>query len=229
MDDIKHIASSTKSVLLLHEAMKLCETYGVPVAKYGVADTLEHAVDQASRIGYPVVLKLISPYVAHKFDVGAVILNIKDERELRDSYVRIYENLRKHLSSARVYGVLVQEMVPTSIEVIVGFKRDRYFGPIVMFGLGGIFTEVLKDVSFRMYPISREDAFEIITELKGYPIMMGYRGIPPVDVDVIVDILLRVSKMVMDIPSISEMDLNPIAVSGKDVKVLDARVLLSTT
>ncbi len=225
-DILKNALASGRRSLLLHEALKLCETYSIPVAKYGVANTLEQAVELGRRIGYPVVLKVISPDIAHKSDVGGVMVSIMNDDELQESYTRIHESVKKYLPNAMVIGVLVQEMVPTPIEVIVGLKRDRQFGPVIMFGLGGVFVEILKDVSFRICPIDKQDAMDMITEIKGYPILKGYRNIPSVDIQALADILLLVSRMALEEPVISEMDLNPIAVDGRCAKVLDARVLL---
>ena len=215
-----------RKYLLEPEAKTLCQKYGIPVTRFKVATSPEEAVKSADEIGYPVVLKIVSPDVLHKFDVGGVVLNLKGSREVKDAYDTIVKNVRKHKPDAKIIGVLVQEMAPASTEVIVGATKDPQFGPALMFGLGGIFVEVLKDVTFRIAPITESDAKEMITEVKAYPILKGYRGQPPADIDAIVNILLNTSKLVMDHPEIKELDLNPIMVYEKGAKTVDARVIL---
>jgi len=215
-----------RKYLLQPEAKTLCQKYGIPITRFKVATSPEEAVKSADEIGYPVVLKIVSPDVLHKFDVGGVVLNLKGSREVKDAYDTIVKNVRKHKPDAKIIGVLVQEMAPASTEVIVGATKDPQFGPALMFGLGGIFVEVLKDVTFRIAPITESDAKEMITEVKAYPILKGYRGQPPADINAIVNILLNTSKLVMDHQEIKELDLNPIMVYEKGAKTVDARVIL---
>jgi len=215
-----------RNYLLEPEAKIVCMEYGIPVTRFKVAGTPEEAVKFAEGIGYPVVLKIVSPDIIHKFDVGGVVLNLKSPSEVKDAYQNIIKNAKNHKPDARILGVLVQEMAPTSTEVIVGATKDPQFGPALMFGLGGIFVEVLKDVTFRIAPITEPDAREMITEVKAYPILKGYRGQPPADIDAIVNILLNTSKLVMDHQEIKELDLNPIMVYEKGAKTVDARIIL---
>jgi acetyl-CoA synthetase (ADP-forming) len=215
-----------RKYLLEPEAKALCQEYGIPVTKFKVATSVEEAVEFAEGIGYPVVLKIVSPEVIHKFDIGGVILNLKNANEVKDAYEKIIKSVKKHKPNAKIVGILVQEMAPTSTEVIVGSTKDPQFGPALMFGLGGIFVEVLKDVTFRIAPITESDAREMIAEVKAYPILKGYRGQPPADIDAIVNILLNTSKLVMEHPEIKELDLNPIMVYEKGAKTVDARVIL---
>jgi len=215
-----------RSHLLEPEAKTICIEYRIPVTKFKVAKNDKEAVQFAEEIGYPVVLKIVSPDIIHKFDVGGVILNLKGPEEVQDANKRILENVKKHKPNATIVGVVVQEMAPPSTEVIVGATKDPQFGPALMFGLGGIFVEVLKDVTFRIAPITELDAREMITEVKAYPILKGYRGQPPTDVDAIVQILLNTSRLVMDYPEIKELDLNPIMVYEKGAKTVDARIIL---
>jgi acetyl-CoA synthetase (ADP-forming) len=215
-----------RNYLLEPEAKTICIEYGIPVTKFRVAKTAEEAVKFAEEMGYPAVLKIVSPDVIHKFDVGGVIVNIKSPEDVRDAYKKILENVKKHKPDAKIKGILVQEMAPSSTEVIVGSTKDPQFGPALMFGLGGIFVEVLKDVTFRIAPITRQDAQEMITEVKAYPILKGYRSQPPADIDAIVKILLSTSKLVMDHQEIKELDLNPIMVYEKGAKTVDARIIL---
>lgn len=215
-----------RKYLLEPEAKTVCHEYGIPITKFKVAKNETEAVKFAKEIGFPIVLKIVSPDVIHKFDVGGVVLNLNSEAEVRDAYNKILENVKQHKPDAKVLGIMVQEMAPQSTEVIVGATKDPQFGPALMFGLGGIFVEVLKDVAFRIAPISESDAKEMITEVKAYPILKGYRGQPPVDIDAIVKILLNTSKLVMEHSEIKELDLNPILVYEKGAKTVDARIIL---
>jgi len=215
-----------RNYLLEPEAKTICMEYRIPVTTFRVARTAEEAVKFAEEIGYPTVLKIVSPDVIHKFDVGGVILDLKSPEDIRDAYKKILENVKKHKPEANVKGILIQEMAPSSTEVIVGSTKDPQFGPALMFGLGGIFVEVLKDVTFRIAPIMEQDALEMITEVKAYPILRGYRNQPPADIDAIVKILLKTSKLVMDHQEIKELDLNPIMVYAKGAKTVDARIIL---
>lgn len=215
-----------RNYLLEPEAKTICKEYGIPVTKFEVAKNVDEAAKFAEEIGYPVVLKIVSPDVIHKFDVGGVILDLNSAQEVKDAYKKILENVKKHKADTKIIGILVQEMAPQSTEVIVGATKDPQFGPALMFGLGGIFVEVLKDVTFRIAPITRQDAQEMVTEVKAYPILKGYRGQPSVDIDAIVDILLNTSRLVMDHLEIKELDLNPVMVYKKGAKTVDARIIL---
>lgn len=177
-------------------------------------------------MGFPVVLKIVSPDIIHKSDVGGVKLNLNSAEEVHGAYKDIVSNVKEHAEKARIIGVLVQEMAPPSTEIIVGSTKDPQFGPAIVFGLGGILVEILKDVTFRIAPINREEAQEMITEVKAYPILKGYRGTPPADTDAIVDILLATSKLVTDYEQIKELDFNPIIVYPKGAKAVDARIIL---
>jgi len=220
------VQRSGRKHLLEPEAKTVCMAYGIPVTKFKVAKTSDEAVKFAEEIGYPVVLKIVSPDVLHKFDVGGVILNIKSQKDVRKAYGQILDNVKKKVPNARIVGILVQEMAPSSTEVIVGATKDPQFGPAVMFGLGGIFVEVLRDVAFRIAPLSEEEAKEMITEVKGYPLLRGFRGQPPADIDALIKILVNTSKLVMEHLEIKELDLNPIMVYEKGAKTVDARIIL---
>ena len=215
-----------RNYLLEPEAKTICKEYGIPVTSFRIATTAEEAVKFSEEIGYPTVLKIISPDVLHKFDVGGVMLDLKTSKNVKDAYKKILDNVKKRKPEATITGILVQEMAPTSTEIIVGSTKDPQFGPALMFGLGGIFVEVLKDVTFRIAPITKTDAQEMITEVKAYPILKGYRGQPPADINAIVEILLNTSKLVMDHQEIKELDLNPIMVYEKGAKTVDARIIL---
>jgi len=215
-----------RDFLFEHESKTLCGLYGLPVTKIMVAETEDKAVRDAEEIGFPVVLKIVSPQVLHKSDAGGVLINIKDEEGVREGYRKILENVKAHVPDAEITGILVQEMAPNGTEVIVGSTKDPTFGPTIMFGLGGIFVEILKDVSFRLAPINRTDAEEMVKEIKAYKILEGARGMPPADQETIVDILLATSEMLMECPEIKELDMNPVLVYEKGAKIVDARVIL---
>lgn len=215
-----------RTSLLETEAKTICMEYEIPVTKFELARSEDEAVKYASAIGFPTVLKIVSPDVLHKSDVGGVIIGLKSADDVRHGYNQILQNVEKHDPKARIAGVLVQEMAPPSTEVIVGAIKDPQFGPAIMFGLGGVFVEVLKDVTFRIAPITLDDACEMISEVKAYPLLKGYRNTPPADIDTITKILLNTSRLVTDHLEIKELDLNPIIVYEKGAKTVDARIIL---
>ncbi|MEM0211588.1 MAG: acetate--CoA ligase family protein [Candidatus Methanomethylicia archaeon] len=215
-----------RKYLMEHEAKSICSQYGINVTKFRVAKDLDQALEFSREIGYPVVFKIVSPDIIHKSDVGGVIINIKNEEEAKNAYKKIMDNVKKHNPNAKIVGILVQEMAPAGLEVIIGGIKDPQFGHAIMFGLGGIFVEILKDVTFRIVPITREDAEEMIREIRGYPLLKGYRGQPPVDENAIIEALMKTSKLLMDFPKIEQLDLNPIFAYEKGIKVIDARIIL---
>lgn len=215
-----------RKYLLETEAKTVCMEYGIPVTRFRLAKNEREAVKFAGEIGYPVVLKIVSPDIIHKSDVGGVIIDLKEAKNVRNAYKQILKNVKKHNAKAKIVGMLVQEMAPASTEVIVGAIKDPQFGPAVMFGLGGIFVEILKDVTFRVAPLTKDEACEMITEVKAYPLLKGYRNSPPADINAIVSILLSASKLVMEHQEIKELDLNPVIVYEKGAKTVDARIIL---
>jgi acyl-CoA synthetase (NDP forming) len=218
--------SEGRKFLLEYEAKAVCQEYGIPVTKVKVSKNAEEAAEFSAQIGYPVVLKIVSPDVIHKFDVGGVILDVNSKEEAKNGFNQIVENVKKHKPNAQIDGILIQEMAPSSTEVIVGCIKDAQFGPTLMFGFGGTFVEVMKDVSFRIAPIDKADAREMMTEVKAYPILQGCRGQPPADIETLTQILLNISKLVIDYPEIRELDLNPVMVYEKGAKTVDARIIL---
>jgi acyl-CoA synthetase (NDP forming) len=215
-----------RKFLLEPEAKTVCAGYGIPVTDFKVAKNGTEAVKFAQKIGYPVVLKIVSPDIIHKSDVGGVVVNLNDANDVQNAYKQITNNVKKHKANAKIVGMLVQEMAPQSTEVIVGATKDPQFGPTLMFGLGGIFVEILKDVTFRIAPVTEDEAREMITAVKAYPLLKGYRNTPPADIEAIVKILLNTSRLVMEHQEIKELDLNPIMVYEKGAKTVDARIIL---
>lgn len=209
--------AETRSVLT---AMRL------PVESGGVAHTADEAVTLARQTGYPVAVKLASHQILHKTEMGGVQLNLMDEEAVREAFESIRTRMDQHNQAAAMEGVLVQKMVTGGVEVMVGMTNDPLFGPLIAFGLGGIHVEVLGDVRFRITPLTDRDAAEMVREIKGYRLLEGYRGHPAADVEAIEDVLLRLSRLVEEIPEISELDLNPIfaLAPGKGCRIVDARM-----
>ncbi|MEM3640647.1 MAG: acetate--CoA ligase family protein [Candidatus Bathyarchaeia archaeon] len=222
----RRAAKDGRKHLLESEAKTVCMEYGVPMTKFQVARDEDEAVKFAGEIGFPVVLKIVSPDVIHKSDVGGVFVDLKTADDVRNAYRQILQNLKKHKADAKIIGVLVQEMVPQSTEVIVGAVKDPQFGPALMFGLGGIFVEILRDVAFRIAPINEDEAREMVGEVKAYPLLKGYRNLPSADIEAIVKILVNTSRLVTEHHEIKELDLNPVMVYEKGAKVVDARIIL---
>lgn len=212
--------------LLEPDAMKLFSDYGIATPKCKLTRNVEEAANYAAIIGYPVTLKISSHDIIHKSDVGGVIPGIKTENDLRNAFSQILSNVAKHAPNAIISGINVMENADTGIECIVGMNKDDQFGNVIMFGLGGIFVEVLKDVSLQLMPISREEAYDMIGQIKGAKLLTGHRGSAPKDTDAIADLILQVSKMVMENPEIKELDINPVFVYEDGLKVVDARVLI---
>jgi acyl-CoA synthetase (NDP forming) len=215
-----------RKVLSEYESKKILHGYGIPVTMAEIARNADEAGALASKVGFPVVLKIHSPDITHKSDVGGVKVNLKNASDVKNAFNEIVANVKKHKPDAKINGVLVQNMAPSGREIIVGVTKDRQFGPLVMFGLGGIFVEVLKDVSFRLPPINKKEALTMMGEIKGYPILKGVRGNEPADLDAVADVIAKTSKMVMDLPEISELDMNPIFVYSKGLMVVDARIVM---
>ncbi|MEM0266734.1 MAG: acetate--CoA ligase family protein, partial [Archaeoglobaceae archaeon] len=192
------------------EGMKLLECYGIKVAPFDIAQNVEEALEIADRIGYPVVLKVVSPDIVHKSDIGALKLNVTRDK-LETEFFEMLSKVERLLPNARIEGVMVQKMITGGREVILGMKKDPSFGNVLMFGLGGIYVEVFKDVSFKIAPLSKEDAYDMIKKIKSYPLLRGVRGEKGVDIDAIAETILRFSQLGMDYP-ILEMEINPLKV-----------------
>lgn len=224
---LAQVKNENRRILTEYESKQVLRAYEIPTTVEELASNQEEAAEVASRIGFPVVLKIVSPDITHKSDIGGVKLNIKNVNEVKPAFNAIINSVKQFKPDAKIFGVLVQKMSKPGREVIVGLTKDPQFGAVILFGLGGIFVEVLKDVSFRLPPISREDALEMISEVKGYPILKGIRGELPVDMNALADIIQKVSRMAMDLPEVSEMDMNPIFAQEKGVLAVDARIVLA--
>lgn len=223
---INNALSMGRYSLLETEAMALMAMIEIPTPSFYLANSIEEAQKIAEVLGYPVVLKIVSPDIIHKSDFGGVKLNILNSDQVSEKFKEIIKNVHEKAPKTRVLGIMVQKMVPSSTEVAIGALRDKQFGPAIMFGLGGIFIEILKDVSFRIAPVGRNDAHDMIKEIKGYPLLLGHRGNPRLDINAIADALVRISELLTNIDEIDQLDLNPILVYPSGLVAVDARIIL---
>ncbi len=225
-DHTRKLLQSLPEGIIGVEGFPVIESYGVRVAPYRIVRTGDEAVSAASEIGLPVALKIISPDIVHKSDVGCIKLNVSSEEDVASAFYEIISNAERY--TRMISGVLVQKMISGGREVIIGMKRDMQFGPVIMFGLGGIFVEIFKDISFRIAPLSVEDAYKMMAETKSYRVLRGVRGEKGCDIDAIAEVLMRISQLCMDFPEIMEIDINPVKVfeRGKGCVAVDFRMVL---
>jgi acetyltransferase len=208
------------------EALEVLNAYGFPTLQSQLCKNLNECTKAANEIGYPVAMKIVSPDIVHKFDVGGVILKLGTDEEIKKAYENLMRNVRKRRPNAKIWGVNIQEMAKGGQETIIGAERDKLFGPVIMFGLGGIYAEAIKDVSFAFAPLKPPESKWMIESVKSYKILAGMRGCPPSDIDAIGECLLRLSQLIVDFPEISELDINPLIVYPKGCKVADVRIIL---
>ncbi len=223
---IDNLTRKGRAYLSEIESKELLARAGFPVAETRLARTKQEAISIAEELGFPVVLKIASPDIIHKSDAGGVKLGLKNATEVGRAHREIMNSVKQREPRATIYGVSVQKMVRPGIEVIMDMSKDAQFGPVLMFGLGGVFVEVLKDVSFRIVPITRRDARQMIEEIKGYPVLKGYRGQEPANIKALEDMLLKLSHFVEQSPRIKELDLNPIFAHRDGAVAVDARIIL---
>jgi acetyl coenzyme A synthetase (ADP forming)-like protein len=225
---IERVKSKGRSFLLEQEGYDVLKAYGFPVVKAALATSETQAVSEAENIGFPVVMKIASPDILHKFDVGGVVLDVKNKSDAKSSYNKILQNIRSKMPKSEITGILVEEMATEGKEVILGMNHDEQFGPILMFGMGGIYVEALEDVIFRLAPIRELTADMMIAKTKTYKILDGFRGGPVYDTPAISDCLKRLSQFVTDFEDIKELDINPLIVyeEGNGCKIVDARISL---
>ncbi|MAT44610.1 MAG: acetyl-CoA synthetase [Anaerolineaceae bacterium] len=229
MEIIKAAREDGRNALTEIEAKDVFRAYGLPVTTTKLSKTEDQAVELANEVGYPIVMKIVSPDILHKSDAGGVKVNIKNDEACREAYQTIMANAKAYKADANIHGVAIQEMAPWGTEVILGSVNDSTFGPTMMFGLGGIFVEVLKDVTFRVAPVSTKSAARMISEIRGAPILAGVRGEAPRDQAVLAETISRYANMIVDLADeVSESDANPVLVyeEGKGLKVVDARIIL---
>ena len=224
---LTRVKEEGRTVLTELEAKDLLKQAGIKVNDTRLAATKAQAVALAREMGFPVVLKIASPDVIHKSDAGGVKVGLRSQRQVGQAYQEIMASVRAKHPQARLQGVTVQAMARPGVEVIIGVSQDPQFGPVLMFGLGGIWVEVLKDVAFRLIPITPYDAREMIREIKGFPLLEGYRGQEPAHLPTLEGILLQVSELVEKHPQIQELDINPIFAYRDGAVAVDARVILA--
>jgi acyl-CoA synthetase (NDP forming) len=227
---IDSVKKEGRFFLLEHESYEVLKAYQFPLVKSSFARNKTEAANAAQKIGFPVVLKIASPDILHKFDFGGVKLNLKNKNEVHEAYQEILKNIMSKKPKAKIRGVLVEEMASQGKEIILGMSRDPQFGPILMFGLGGIYVEVLEDVSFRLAPIRERTADMMIAKTKTHKILEGFRGEPPYDIKAVAECLKRLSQLVTDFEEIKELDINPLFVyeRGKGCAIVDARIILES-
>jgi len=223
---VERARGESRTDLTAAEAAIVCRAYDLPVVEDRSASNAEAAVAAANSIGYPVALKILSADISHKSDAGGIKLGLANDADVRRAFDEVQSNARAHDAKAHLDGVLVQAMAKGGREVIVGAITDPTFGKVVMFGLGGIFTEVLSDVTFAMAPVSPERARTMVSEIRGYQILAGARGEAPIDFDALARVVSGVSQLVTDVPEIAELDLNPVFVNSSGATAVDARIVI---
>jgi acyl-CoA synthetase (NDP forming) len=225
-DVITRARSEGRTVLNEVESKLVLDEAGIQTSGARLATTPDEAVQAADALGYPVVLKVVSPDVTHKSDAGGVRLSLDSPEAVRQAFAAIVESVKRAEPDARIEGVSVQRMAAPGIEVIVGLSKDPQFGPVLMFGLGGVLVEVLKDVAFRIVPIEPRDARQMLREIKGFPVLQGFRGQEPADLDALEKLLLAVSAFAEAHPEVEELDLNPVFAYKDGAVAVDARIVL---
>lgn len=214
-------------VLTELESKELLKGAGIPVVESRLAQSRGEAVALAKSLGFPVVLKVVSPDILHKSDIGGVKVGLRTERQVGVAYDAIMAAVAASNPEARLHGVNVQAMAPPGLEVIMGMTTDSQLGPVLMFGLGGVMVEVLKDVAFRIVPLTRRDAHQMVQEIKGYPMLQGFRGQEKVDISKLEEALLNLSAFVEQHAEVKELDLNPILAYKDSIVAVDARIILA--
>lgn len=218
-----------RTALTEFESKELLKQARVSVIDTRLATSREEAISISRKLGFPVALKVASPDIVHKSDVGGVKLGLRTANQVGKAYDDVIRTISGKYPQARLHGVTVQKMARPGVEVIIGMSKDAQFGPVLMFGLGGIMVEVLKDIAFRIAPLTKKDAAEMLREIKGYPLLVGYRGQDVVDLPCLEDMLLGVSDFVEQNPEVKELDLNPVRAYSNGAVVVDARVILEET
>ncbi|MCP5005479.1 MAG: acetyl-CoA synthetase [Planctomycetes bacterium] len=223
---VEKILASGRKVALPNESLDIVKLSGITVPGHILAKTPREAVEASTEIGFPLVMKISSPGAIHKTETGGVVSGIRGVQEVERNYNRIVENLKREAPEAPIAGVLLQKQIPEATHLIVGGLHDEQFGPVVMFGMGGVLVELFKDVSFRIAPVTEAEAYEMIREIKAYPVLSGYRGSKILDIKQIVKTVIIISELISNIGTIKEVELNPLLVYEKNVVAVDAKVIL---
>ena len=217
-----------RQTLLAPEAKALVSAWGIPVPRSVLIKELEDIATKAKEVHPPFVLKVVSHDIPHKTEVGGVATDIMDKEEITGALAKMKRNLAEKAPKARIKSFLLEEMAPKGVEVIIGGLRDPQFGPVVMFGIGGIAVELLKDVSFRLAPLKRKEVFEMMKEIKSYPLLRGFRGLKPVDMEELASTIMKLSDIIVEIEEIKEIEINPLLVYEEGVVAVDAKVVLNS-
>lgn len=226
---IRNAAKEDRNILTETESKRFLEYYNIPIVKTRVAKTVDEAVTSATQTGYPVALKILSPEISHKTDVGGVRLDINSETELRQAFEDIMTKVKEHKPDAHIQGITVQQMVKTKgIEIILGAKTDSLFGPVIMFGRGGIDVEIYKDVALGLLPLNQTLARRMMEETKVYQLLKGYRNLPPANIKLLEEIIVRFSRMMVDFPQLKEFEINPLLINENEACALDARAVINS-
>ncbi len=218
--------SEDRNFLFENEAAEVCRIYALPLPEAGFGVDKEEAVALADKLGYPVVLKVVSPEVIHKSDVGGVRVDISTQDQLVEAYDAILGSVRAHEPEAEIKGFVIAKMAGEGVETIVGLKRDVVFGPVVLFGMGGIFVEIYKDVTLRVCPVGDGDVEEMIHEIQGRKLLEGFRGMPKANIEALKKVILAVSSLGTENPEVSSLDLNPVRVNEEEALALDTRIII---
>jgi len=220
---VKEVLCLGRASLIGPEAMEILSLSSVAVPRFVLVKDMVEAIEATAKIGYPLALKIVSPDLTHKSDVGGVALGIRNRSELEQRWSEMILTVADEMPTALIEGFLIEEMVPKGVEVIVGAIRDSQFGPVVMFGIGGVAVELMKDVSYRLAPVTREEAFEMMGEVKGFPMLTGYRGGGVKDLGVIADVIMKVGSIIENVDGLKEFEINPLVVYDKGAVAVDAR------
>jgi len=223
---VKEALSLGRLTLVEPDAMEVLRLNSIPVPDFSVVKDVSAAIETSEKIGFPVVLKLVSPNVVHKSEVGGVAVGLKDSNELVTRWAQMILDVADKNPSVMIEGFIIEKMAPKGLEVIVGGIKDEQFGPVVMFGAGGIAAELVRDVSFRLAPIDRDTAFEMMSETKCFPLLTGYRGETVKDLDAVADVLIKLSAILEETDGLREIEINPLLVYDKGVLAVDARAVL---
>lgn len=212
--------------LMEHESLELLKEYNIPLLKHILAKNEKEAIEAAREINYPVVLKIVSKDILHKSDVGGVKVGLNSDDDVKKAYEEIMSSVKEKAGDADIEGVLVVENADKGLECIIGMIKDPQLGPALMFGLGGIFVELLKDVTFTLLPLNRDEALKMIKSIKCYKLIEGYRGEKPKDIEAIIDLMMKVAKLAEENPEIEEIDINPFFVYENGLIIIDARIIV---
>ena len=223
---VEKISDSGKKIALPDEALDIVKLAGIDVPDHILVKSPGEAMEASAEIGFPLVMKTASTEAIHKSEVGGVVLGIQGVQEVEENYNNIMANLKRETPNVQISGILLQKQIPETTHLIVGGLHDEQFGPVVMFGMGGVLVELFKDVSFRIAPVSKVEALEMVREIKAYPALSGYRGSRVLDIEQIVKTVIIISDLITNISTIKEVELNPLLAYEKDVMAVDAKVIL---